>query len=240
MTTDRAPNPEASQPKLETIASLWHTLLVLAIVVANAYRSVLQAKNMSALIGANRRTMYLRTMGFELAMLALVAFGVWLRDKKFEVLFGKKWSAKTFFQDIGIGLVLLIASLFLGGILGGHQGGGDSNQRIAFLLPQTKLEIAMWCMLSVTAGICEEAIYRGYLQRQFAALSRRLPVGIVASALVFGGVHLYQGWQRAAVIAASAVLFGIVSAWRKSVRPGMIAHAVQDGIAPLLIRLMAR
>jgi hypothetical protein len=40
------------------------------------------------------------------------------------------------------------------------------------------------------------------------------------------------------VIAASAVLFGVVAQWRETVRPGMFAHAFQDAIAPLLIKLM--
>jgi membrane protease YdiL (CAAX protease family) len=43
--------------------------------------------------------------------------------------------------------------------------------------------------------------------------------------------------RRAAVIAVSGVLFGWFAEWRKTVRPGMFAHALQDGIAPLLLRI---
>ena len=95
-------------------------------------------------------------------------------------------------------------------------------------------------VVSLVAGICEEAVYRGYLQRQFSALCRNVPAGIVLSAATFGAAHLYQGIARASVIAASGVLFGWFAYWRKSVRPGMVAHTLQDAVAPLLLRAMRR
>ena len=93
-------------------------------------------------------------------------------------------------------------------------------------------------MLSLVAGVCEEAIFRGYLQRQFQAFTRSAIAGSSDFQRDFGPVHAYQGCQRATVIAVSAILFGIVAHWRGTVRPGMFAHSLQDAIAPLLLRLM--
>src|ERR1700733_3096211 len=45
----------------------------------------------------------------------------------------------------------------------------------------------------VQTGICQEAIYRGYLQRQFMPVTKNVPAGIVLSAVAFGLAHLYQG-----------------------------------------------
>jgi len=100
------------------------------------------------------------------------------------------------------------------------------------------LEALLWIALSIVAGISEEAVYRGYLQTQFTGLTNSHSIGILASAIAFGAAHLYQGLARASVIAASAVLYGLVVKWRRSVRPGMFAHALQDAIAPALLRLM--
>jgi len=72
---------------------------------------------------------------------------------------------------------------------------------------------------------------RGYLQRQFTALTRSLPAGIALSAVTFGAAHAYQGFRAAAVIAAGATLSGTAAHWWKSVRPNMIAHALQDSLA---------
>jgi hypothetical protein len=90
---------------------------------------------------------------------------------------------------------------------------------------------------AITAGVCEKAIYRGYLQRQITALTRSVPPGIFLSA-AFGAAHAYQGLQRASVIATSALLFGLIAQWRRTVHPGMIAHGLQDAVAPLPVKLM--
>jgi len=68
------------------------------------------------------------------------------------------------------------------------------------------LEAVFWVGLSLVAGIGEEAVYRGYLQTQFAGLTNSHGMGILASAAAFGAAHLYQGLSRACTISASAVL----------------------------------
>jgi CAAX protease family protein len=104
-------------------------------------------------------------------------------------------------------------------------------------LPRSSREFFLWICLSVIAGICEQAVFRGYLQWQFSVLTRSVPLGIVLSSAAFGAVHAYQGLGRAMVIAASAILYGAMAEWRGTVRPGMIARALQDGIAPMLFRI---
>jgi membrane protease YdiL (CAAX protease family) len=37
------------------------------------------------------------------------------------------------------------------------------------------------------------------------------------------------------IISVYGVLFGLLAAWRKSLRPGMIAHFLQDGVGGLLL-----
>ena len=91
-----------------------------------------------------------------------------------------------------------------------------------------RVEKELWVVLSITAGICEEAIYRGYLQRQFMALTKSVPLGIVFSALVFGAAHSYQGLAQAMLIGTLGAMGGTLAYWRRSVRPGMIAHVLQD------------
>jgi membrane protease YdiL (CAAX protease family) len=96
------------------------------------------------------------------------------------------------------------------------------------------MEIALWVMLSITAGICEEAVYRGYLQKQFMALTSSVPAGIILSALAFGLAHSYQGFTRVLTIGVMGAMGGILAYWCRSVRPGMIAHATQDVLAAFL------
>ena len=108
------------------------------------------------------------------------------------------------------------------------------TEPLSFFFPQTTAEIVLWIALSITAGICEEAVYRGYLQTQFGSLAKSVPVGIVLSGLVFGASHSYQGLTRASLIAVTGMMAGVLAYWRSSLRPGMIAHALQDLLGALV------
>jgi uncharacterized protein len=91
--------------------------------------------------------------------------------------------------------------------------------------------------VSIVAGISEEAIYRGYLQRQFTALTQSVPSGVLFSSN-FRRSTCGPGMVASRVIAISAILLGAVARWRGTVRPGIFAHGLQDAIAPLLLKLL--
>ena len=238
MSTATTPLTALREPP-DLVASPWHTVLVMLAGALYAYRGTFIAAQSRAGLGPARTSMYLQTMLFEIFLVALTALGVWLHGESLRTIFGRRWqSASEVLADLGIGVALWFGALFTVSILGslfGHHVAADPA--ITFLLPRSGLEIALWIPLSLLAGFCEEAIFRGYLQRQFAGIFRNVPAGIVTAAAAFGAVHLYQGWRRALLIAISAVLFGLVAYWRRSVRPGMFAHGLQDAIAPLLIKL---
>lgn len=229
--------PVAAPAPPRMIASPWHTLMVLLIAGLNAYRGVLMAANVRTGNVPTRPAMYLRTIFFECVFLAIVVIGVKLSGAPLQTIFGQRWSSFVeMIRDLGIGAALWFGALIFVSMISGH--GGRPDQSIGYLLPRTSLEFPLWIVLSLVAGVCEEAIFRGYLQRQFQAFTRSAIAGVVISSAIFGAVHAYQGWQRATVIAGSAILFGIVAHWRGTVRPGMFAHSLQDAIAPLLLRLM--
>jgi membrane protease YdiL (CAAX protease family) len=97
-----------------------------------------------------------------------------------------------------------------------------------FLLPRTFSESIAWIGVSLAAGFCEEAVYRGYLQRQLWSVTKSLPLALVLQALIFACGHIYQGWRPALVTAIYGLVFGLVAAWRRSIIPGAIAHAIVD------------
>ena len=209
--------------------------------VLNAYRGVWQAEQARTGLGPSRSGLYVRILIFELLFLAIVVVGVRLRGASLQTIFGKRWqSAVEVLRDLGLGICLLVLSTLVASVLGGHQGNAAQDRMIGHLIPQTQLEFILWMVVSLAAGICEEAVFRGYLQRQLSAMTRSIPLGIVLAALGFGAAHLYQGVGRASVIAVAGAVFGWFAYWRKSVRPGMIAHTLQDAIAPLLLKAVHR
>jgi uncharacterized protein len=90
------------------------------------------------------------------------------------------------------------------------------------------VEVLMWLLVSVAAGIGEEIIFRGYLQKQFHAATRSLAVAVVLLGLVFGLIRTYQGWKQVMVIAPLGILYGTLAAWRRSLGANIIAHVWSD------------
>jgi len=106
--------------------------------------------------------------------------------------------------------------------------GPSSAKSVSSLLPHTLLEVLLWIAVSITAGFCEEIAFRGYLQRQFHALTGNVGAAVIAQALVFGLAHGYQGWKAVVVISVLGVLYGVLAAWRGNLRVNIIAHASSD------------
>jgi membrane protease YdiL (CAAX protease family) len=106
------------------------------------------------------------------------------------------------------------------------------------IAPANGIEIAAWGLLCLVVGFSEEVIFRGYLQSQGIAILRNGPVAVVGAAIVFGAAHGYQGARGVFLISVFGVLFGIITRMRRSLLPGMIAHAWQDFFVGLLLALL--
>jgi membrane protease YdiL (CAAX protease family) len=111
-------------------------------------------------------------------------------------------------------------------VVGGRLGLRESRL-LRDLLPRTGRERAAFTILSLAAGAGEEVAYRGYVIPVLGALTGA-PVAAVVTSLVFGVLHVYQGFLG---MARSAVLGGVL-AWgflaSGSLWPPIAAHAVLD------------
>ena len=103
------------------------------------------------------------------------------------------------------------------------------------LFPQDDVERLAFFALVMTVAVCEELIYRGFVQRVFQdSFGGYVIAGIVGSAVFFALAHLYQG--RRGVITTTVVggLFSIVRAWTSSLFPTFVAHFVADFFVGML------
>jgi membrane protease YdiL (CAAX protease family) len=243
-----APSPAPDKPAL--IAPLWHTLLVTALILGN---SLLGSTKVGAVQGHGSRIfLYGGTFVTQLILILLIWFGIHLRGVRMRDLIGGRWkTVEAFLLDVALAigfwvtsiLLLFVIRVALGTIdLHNMQKSVDDTVKILGpMAPHTYLEAGLFVLLSVCAGLFEEIIFRGYLQKQFAALGRNAIVGIVSSGIIFGLAHGYQGSRMMVVIAFYGIFFGILAHLRKSLRPGMMAHAFQDSIAGIgLFKLITR
>jgi membrane protease YdiL (CAAX protease family) len=171
---------------------------------------------------------YLAAILMDWALLYYCWAGVHHRGGNLETLSGGRWTSwKSVATDVGIAVPFWV--LWEGAEYGVYSLLGPSRAKsLDSLLPQSPLEILIWIATSITAGICEEMAFRGYLQRQFHALTGSVAMAVVAQGLVFGLLHSYQGWMNVIVICVLGVLFGILAAWRRNLRTNIMIHAWGD------------
>jgi hypothetical protein len=175
-------------------------------------------------------------MAFEWLTTAFIWFAIRGRGLRLLDLIGGSWpSVKAVLRDLGIAVLYLIAANLVSAAIGFLLKVAPSSG-LRNVLPNGPAEVALFIMLSFTAGICEEILFRGYLQRQFAALTKSTAAGLILQGVAFGLGHGYQGPKRMCIITVYGCLFGLLAYWRRSLRPGMTAHLVQDAIGGLVGR----
>lgn len=233
-----APQPDRIPHNFQPVARPWHTAILIVAQALLALRSATHAEQIRSGVALDRIHLYERTMLVQWLGFAFIVFGVWLAGGPLSSVIGERWrSFRRVLRDIAIGVGFSIVSTMLFSMLSQIAGHG-SDSAVRALLPHGREEMALWVVLSITAGICEETLYRGYLQRQFMALTKSAPAGILLAALAFGVAHAYQGWHQAVVITLDGATLGALAYWRRSVRPGMVAHAWKDLLAPILMASM--
>lgn len=227
--------PNARRP----VAPVWHTAIFLTIVFVAA--AVSAEQHGAQLTRHGHLFTYLFTMGWEWLLVGFVLWGARRNGVTLKDLVGGKWkSPEDGLIDVAIAvgfwiaaaLVLVLAAAAAG--LVSPENLEAAKKNVDVLKPLGVLESVIWVCLSITAGFCEEVMFRGYVQRQFAAWTRSDIAAVLLQAIVFGVAHSYQGARLAFVVTVYGMLFGVLAHMRRSLRPGMMAHAIQDTLSGLV------
>jgi uncharacterized protein len=110
------------------------------------------------------------------------------------------------------------------------------------LMPQNAPERLAFFALVTTVALCEELIYRGFIQRLFLNVSNgSIAISILGAAFFFSLAHLYQGRRGLVVTFLAGAIFSAVRAWTGTLIPTMAAHFVADlSVGLLAPRLLAQ
>jgi membrane protease YdiL (CAAX protease family) len=227
------------------VAPQWHSLLLVCFIVL---LSALGSNSQHSVGKSHRELLYVTTIIIEWLMFAYTYWSI-RRSRRAtvrEVIGGRWQTPEDFLIDIAFAAgfwvvaVLVLAGLAYGMGLSGPGKAEEAKKVLSFLAPQTVREAVLFGVLCITAGFCEEFIFRGYFQRQFAAAAKNVYVGIAGSAIIFGLGHGYEGVKRMFLIAVYGLMFGLLAHFRKSLRPGMIAHAWHDGFTGAMLYLASK
>lgn len=242
--TQAAPLSNLDSPsQRQRIAPLWHTILLLAVIFSVSAVGYVNTRKSGAIPQARMFT-YVTTLILEWVLFTYVYLGEKLsRGTRAAQRIGGRWATMGDFGiDIAVAFGVWIAFLTIGGTLNFLLKPAGTKV-VAALVPHSLPELAVWIVLSATAGFCEEYVFRGYLQAQFRAITGSVWAAVVIQAIVFGIGHGYQGITEMAIIFVYGLLFGSVAAVRKSLRPTMLAHGWADtfsGIGGYALHLLHR
>ena len=229
-------NRSASTPATpKPIAAWWHLVGFLLIMAGTAFMGFRAQHANNGAAGAGQLaqhgqaiSIYLVAGLMDWALLYYCWVGVHKRGGTLATLSGGRWTSwKSLASDVAIAVPFF--GVWEGTAYAVHcMLGPSSAKSVASLLPHSLVEVLLWIGVSITAGFCEEIAFRGYLQRQFHALSGSIAIAVLAQALVFGVAHSYQGWKSVVVISVLGALYGVLAAWRRNLRANIISHAASD------------
>lgn len=96
------------------------------------------------------------------------------------------------------------------------------------MLPVNRREQKVYIAVAITAEICEEFLYRGWLMQLFGAGLGSIWFGLVVSSVAFGLAHMYQGRTGVIGTGVLGLLFGLIFLASGSLLPGQVLHAAID------------
>ncbi|MGQ0562295.1 MAG: CPBP family intramembrane glutamic endopeptidase [Gemmatimonadota bacterium] len=112
-------------------------------------------------------------------------------------------------------------------------GGLRESDIMSEITPVTGREKAVFAVLSVSAGVCEEIAFRGFLIVALSAATGSLAASVVLSSLAFGILHAHQhagGALRAAIL---GVILAIPLVVTGSLLAPIAAHVLIDLVGGL-------
>jgi membrane protease YdiL (CAAX protease family) len=96
------------------------------------------------------------------------------------------------------------------------------------IFPQSGVEMLPFCALALTAGICEEFLYRGFAIGAFLRAGLSVWEAVLISSFLFGLAHLYQGYGGALGTMLLGGLFGATRIGYHSLVPVVCWHSLVD------------
>lgn len=131
------------------------------------------------------------------------------------------------------GLAVVVVVVWRQSARGGpDEAGAEALRRqtakLERMLPRSRRELNRFYGLAITAGICEEVLYRGYMIWYLQRLGLSLiPAGLAAS-LIFGFGHLYQGLRGVILTTLVGAFLTGVYLLSGSLLAGILIHALMD------------
>lgn len=214
---------------------IWLIFLALAVILP--WRGRLRMKKLLALPSVSsmeRLVLYASTIAFQWVAVAVVAWRAWAHG----------------YTAAQLGLVFQDrARIMLGAIAGAAviatlqwlnlrrvgciavESRGPLQAIAERILPQSTVELLPYLALAITAGLCEEFLYRGFAMAVFLRVGFQAWLVVLVSSVLFGLAHSYQGRGGMVMTLIIGLVLGASRSAYDSLVPAIIWHSAVDVVA---------
>jgi membrane protease YdiL (CAAX protease family) len=186
-------------------------------------------------VGATERiSLYASTIAFQWLATAIVAWRAWAHGYSAKELgLGASHGPRIYVVAIvGAATLGLLHTLNLRRMSRLPQKSRGFLQALAErILPQSMIETLPYFALAVTAGLCEEFIYRGFAMAALARVGLPNWGVVLLSSVLFGLAHLYQGAGGLVGTLVVGAIFGTGRIAYDALIPVMFWHITVDAVA---------
>jgi membrane protease YdiL (CAAX protease family) len=233
-TQTQTPAPAPTPPPRRLIAAPWHTFSILLVFAYFGFRASMPSSTVAPETAQPTATHSAVLLKYALLILSEWGMAYWAwagvhwRGGHLRDLTGGRWTNwRNIATDAAIAIPFWIVWELTAWLV--HRAVERIPTATATYQPPSGVaEVTLWILLSISAGVCEEIVFRGYMQKQFQAATGSIAAAVILQGAIFGLAHNYQGWKQVIVIAALGILYGALAAWRRNLRANMVAHAWSD------------
>jgi uncharacterized protein len=214
---------------------IWLIFFVLAVVLP--WRGKARMKKLLAMpqVGTMERlVLYASTIAFQWMAVAVVAWRAWVHGYSAAEL-GLTIPDRTrilLAAIVGAAMIATLQWLNLRRVGKLPLKARERFQAIAErILPQSTLELVPYLALAMTAGLCEEFLYRGFAMAVLTRAALSVWAVVVLSSALFGLAHLYQGRSGFVATLVVGTVLGIARIAYASLVPVIFWHTALDAVA---------
>ena len=215
---------------------IWLIFLVLAVVIPLRGRTRLKQLLAKPIVESRERiSLYLSTITFQWIAVGIAGWRAWAHGyTRVELGIG---TGPNLFRSIVVGVLgtVLLAALHWMNFRRMGRSLDKLPARVqamaARILPQSVRERTPFLALAITAGCCEEFLYRGFAMAVFVRAGFPIWASVVVSSVLFGAAHLYQGRGGLIGTGILGLLFGAFRAFLGTFLPVVAWHAAIDIVA---------
>ncbi len=181
-----------------------------------------------------RLVLYASTIAFQWVVVALVGWRVWVHGYTAAQL------GLTFHDRTGIGIAAVVGAATIASLqwLNLRRVGripvesrGPLQAIAERILPQSTVELLPYLALAITAGLCEEFLYRGFAMAALTHVGLGAWLVILVSSLLFGLAHTYQGRGGIVMTFVVGLALGVSRLAYNSLVPAIFWHSAVDVVA---------